>query len=177
MSARMIPRINIGRGWKWILLGLWALAMIGLPLTSFPAITGLTGATVAPFSIIPLAVLALVWFIPYLARRGKLPKECLFLLIFAIFATAVAAYAFFQLEPVFKNDTVLNQTIRTFIPFGMGLAFFFITSAWHKDAVDLRRTLQFIHIGGAFMLVWAIIQALVLQFLRGHYPPVLAAIS
>jgi len=40
------------------------------PLTRLAA-----GATVAPFSAIPLAILILVWFLPYLARRGNCPKR------------------------------------------------------------------------------------------------------
>ena len=92
--------------------------MIGLPLTSFPLITRLTGATVAPFSAIPIGLLGLVWFSFYVYKRGKLPRETVPFLVFILFVTALAALAFFEVEEYFRNRPLLDQTLRTFIPGG-----------------------------------------------------------
>jgi len=155
------------------LLGLWGLTLIGLPLTSFPLITKLTGATVAPFSAIPLAILAVIWLIPFVVRGGKLPKEVAPFVIFTLFVIALAAFAFFQDVGTFRNRSLLGQTVRTFIPFGIGLTFFLITSAWHLNELVLRRSLQFIYIGGGLLLVFSMSQAGFIFLLHRPYPDVL----
>jgi hypothetical protein len=162
--------------WKWIPAGLWALTMIGLPLTSFPLLTRATGATVAPFSAIPLAVLALVWFIPYLVKGGKLPRENVPLIVFGLFVIGLAAFAFFQIDWSFRSKSLIGQTLRTFVPFGIGLAFLFITSAWQNNVRSLRRTLQFIYAGGGLLLVWSVAQAVVVFKYNWQYPAVMQAI-
>jgi len=153
-----------------LLTALWALTLIGLPLTSFPLITSLTGATVAPFSAIPLAVLILLWFVPYLVRRGSLPRETLPLVAFLLLALVLALFAFFTVESTFRDKTLLGQTLRTFVPVGMGAAFFLLISAWHKDTLAIRRTLQWIHVGGFVLLVWSVAQAMVVIGFRWQYP-------
>lgn len=175
MAARVVAWLKLHSWWKFVLTGLWALVLIGLPLTSFPIITRLTGATVAPFSAIPLAILALVWFLPYLLRRGSLPDENVLLILFALFVIALAAYSFFEDVGIFRDRSMLSQLARTLIPLGTGLAFFWISSAWPKDSLSLRRSLQFIHIGGALLLLWAIAQAIVVLS-KSQIPPVMQAI-
>ncbi|HEY3343314.1 MAG TPA: O-antigen ligase family protein [Anaerolineaceae bacterium] len=173
----MTSQTRFERIWKWLPVGLWALAMVGLPLTSFPAITHLTGSTVAPFSALPLAVLALVWFLPYLVRRGSLPRETVPFIVFTLYVLGLAALAFFQNMDVFRNQPLLSQTIRSLLPFSIGLAFFLVSAAWNRDPAVMRRTLQAIHIGGVMMLIWTAIQALVMFRMAGVYPPFLGAIK
>jgi hypothetical protein len=177
MRSRAVSWFKRQHGWQWFLTGLWAILFIGLPITSFPPITRLTGATVAPFSAIPLAVLLLVWFLPYLFRRGNLPKETVPFIAFTLLVIALAAFAFFNEEGTFRNRTLFDQTIRSFIPFAIGLAFFITTSAWHKDSIMLRRSLQWIHVGGFLLLVWAVVQAIVVYKFQWQYPPLLEAIK
>jgi hypothetical protein len=175
MVARVITWFKTHSWSKLVLSGLWAFVLIGLPLTSFPLITRLTGATVAPFSAIPLALLALVWFLPYLLRRGSLPNESILLIFFILFVLALAAYSFFEEVGIFRDRSMLSQFVRTMIPFGTGVAFFLITSAWSKDSVSLRRSLQFIHIGGALLLLWAIAQAIVILS-KSQFPAIMESI-
>lgn len=177
MAARAMNWFKHPAWSKFVFPGLWALVWIGLPLTSFPLLTRLTGATVAPFSAIPLALLALVWFLPYLLRRGSLPHESVPFIIFTLFVIALAAYSFFEDVGIFKNKTMLSQLVRTFLPFATGAAFFLISSAWAKSSASLRRCLQFIHIGGALMLVWSIAQAVVLNLFQGQFPPIMQTIA
>ena len=177
MPASIGSWFDLKRWWKWLLLALWAAAMIGLPLTSFPLITRLTGATVAPFSAIPIGLLGLFWFTFYIYKRGKLPRESVPLLVFVLYVIALAAFAFFQLEETFRNKPLLSQTLRSFVPLGFGLAFFLVTSAWHSDAKGLRRSLQLINFGGFLLLVWSVAQAVVVFRLNYHYPPIMEAIK
>lgn len=177
MALRAESWFKIKRWWKWLLLVLWAATLIGLPLTSFPPITNLTGATVAPFSAIPLVLLSLVWFVPYILQRGKLPKETIPFIVFTLFVIALAAYAFFEVEGYFRNKPLLSQTVRTFIPLGIGLAFFLVTSAWHSHKNGLRRSLQFIHIGGFLLLLWSVAQAIIVFLFNYQYPAFMDAIK
>jgi hypothetical protein len=172
----MISQTRLERIWKALPVALWALAMVGLPLTSLPAITHLTGSTVAPFSALPLALLALVWFLPYLARRGSLPRETVPFIVFTVYVLGLAALAFFQKMDVFRSQPLLSQTVRSLLPFSIGLAFFLVSSAWNRDAAVMRRTLQAIHVGGVLMLVWTAIQAVVMFRMDGVYPPFLGAV-
>jgi hypothetical protein len=175
MADRVTAWLKTHSWSKLALTALWALVLIGLPLTSFPVITRITGATVAPFSAIPLAILVLVWFLPYLLRRGSLPNESILLVVFTLFVLAVAAYSFFEDVGIFRDRSMLGQFVRTMVPFGTGMAFFFITSAWSKDQAKLRQSLQFIHIGGALLLLWAIAQAIVI-LTKSPFPSIMEAI-
>lgn len=171
MAAGFSGFKKTGNLWAWVSVSLWVLVMIGMPMTSFPALTRLTGATVAPFSVIPLAILILVWFIPHLIQRGSLPRETVPYIVFTLFVIALAAYAFFLNADIFRNRPLFSQELRTFASFGIGLAFFLVSSAWNRQGTTLRRTLQFINIGGALMLAWSIIQAVVYFKMGGIYPP------
>jgi len=177
MASRIESWLKIRRWWEWLPLALWAVTLIGLPLTSFPLITNLTGATVAPFSAIPLTLLGLIWFVPYVLKHGKLPRETIPFIVFTLFVIALAAYAFFEVEGYFHNKPLLSQTVRTFISLGIGLAFFLVTSAWHGNKNALRRSLQFIYIGGFLLLLWAIAQAIVIFFFNYNFPPIMVAIQ
>ena len=176
MALRLAARLKISSWWPYVPALLWALVMAGLPLTTFPLINRLTGATVAPFSAIPLAVLALIWFFPYLLRRGSLPKESVPFLFFILWVIALAAFAFFNTSGMFRDTSLVTETIHAFLPFVIGVAFFFITAAWHTDTARLRRSLQWIYAGGAAMLVYAIAQVVV-TVLNQEPPQIMAAIQ
>ncbi len=163
--------------WKWLYDFLWMLVMIGLPLTSFPLIARLTGSTVAPFSALPLALLGLTWFFPYLLRLGELPKETKPFIIFTGYVIVLAAYAFYRDVDAFRDQSQIRQLIRAFAPFIIGLAVFLITSAWHKNSQMLKRSLQWIHVGGILMMAYSTAQAVVMLKLGDQYPPFLAAIK
>ena len=169
MVDRLAARLKFTSWWPYVPAFFWALVMVGLPLTSFPLITRLTGSTVAPFSAIPLAILALIWFLPYLARRGSLPKESVPFIFFVLWVILVAGFAFFANTSMFRDRPLLGQTIRSLLPFILGAAFFFITAAWNKDVNRLRRSLQWIHIGGIILLVYAFAQVFVITQLGYKY--------
>jgi hypothetical protein len=168
---------RLKRWWKWLLIALWAAAMIGLPLTSFPPITRLTGATVAPFSAIPIGLLGLVWLAPYLVKGGKLPRETVPFLVFTLFVAALSAYAFFQVEGNFRDKPLFGQTVHSYIPLAIAAAFFLVASAWNADVHELKRSLRFIHLGGFLLLVWSVAQAVVIFRFNYHYPPFMDALK
>ena len=172
-----LPAPNLlKRGWRGLGALLWAVALLGLPLTSFPLITRLSGSTVAPFSAIPCLLLALLWLLPYLFRRGKLPAETVPYLVFCLYCSGLAAFSFFDLGSTFRERGQLGQTLRTFVPFSLGLVFFLLAAAWPRDARGLRRSLQLIHLGGAGLLVWCAAQWWVIFRLNNQYPPVMDAL-
>ena len=173
MTERLAARLRLAAWWPYVPGFLWAATMAGLPLTSFPLITRFTGSTVAPFSAIPLAVFALVWFFPYLLRRGSLPKESIPFVFFVLWVIALAAFAFFDTTGMFRDKSLLGQTIRSFLPFIIGVAFYFITAAWLRDTAQLRRSLQWIYVGGIVSLVYAVAQVLVTVILDGKPPQIM----
>jgi hypothetical protein len=141
------------RGWQWTVIILWILVLFSLPITSFHFIVRLTGAIVAPLSMVPLAILVLIWFFPYLLRRGELPVEGGVLAVFGLVVIAISAYAFFLDLGYIKGKTLLPQTLRSLLPLFIGLAYYFLFSAWSNTTRRLRRTLQAIQIGGARIVV------------------------
>ena len=112
---------------------LWFLVILGLPITSFPLLSRYTGAIVAPFSAIPLALLILIWFIPFLIERGKFPVEVLPYLFFVVFALIVSAFAFFLNGAYLRDRNFLGQSLRAFITVGIGLSFYLIFSAFPQS--------------------------------------------
>jgi len=176
MGSRYDFRSIVFRGWQWGVSALWILMLVGLPLTSLPILARQWGAVVAPFSAIPLAILALVWFLPYLLRCGELPVEGIPLAVFGMVVLAIAAYANFLDMAYFKDKTLLSQTLRSFIPVGIGFAFYFMASSWPHDAPRLRRMLQAIYLGGALLLVWSVAEAIVVYVYQGQFPVIMSAI-
>ncbi len=170
-------RSSISQILRWVTVALWVVVLLGLPFTSVPVLSKLTGGNqVAPLSAIPLGLLVLVWFIPYLLRRGSLPGETIPLIIFLLVAIAINAGAFFLDITYIKDKTLLSQSIRSLITVGIGVAFYFAFAAWPKDETALQRMLQLIHIGGAVFIAWALLQAIFVLFFKSNYPALLVAV-
>ncbi len=149
---------------------IWAIAMICLPLTSFPLFSSISGAIVAPFSILPIFILLIIWSIPLVIRKGELPKETIPLVIF-IFAVIIAcASAYFFFIPGFKSKTVPGQELRALFTLAVGLSFYLVTTTWVKTTGKLHSTWKYITIGGILSLLWTGFQAF--YILRGaeQYP-------
>jgi hypothetical protein len=154
----------------WATEILWALLLIGLPLTSFPLLGNITRSVVVPFSAMPLLAILIIWFIPFIFRRGKLPFESKPLIVFLAIAVIASAATFFLGPIEFKNKTILAQEIRTFITLAIGISFYFTLAAWTTDKSNMKKALQLINIGGAIMIVWALVQAYFIVFHGSNYP-------
>ncbi len=138
---------------------LWALTLISLPITSFPAVQEWVGAIVAPFSALPVLLLVLVWFFPYLLRRGELPRESQPVLAFVVVAVLVSLLAFFSGDiPSFKGKTMLGQELRAFFTVGIGLGFYALFATFPGDHPRLRSTMRWINIGGVILVIWTSFQ-------------------
>jgi len=137
--------------YKVVVSVLWFLVIVGLPITSFPLLSSLTGAIVAPFSAIPLALLILIWLIPYLIERGKFPVEILPYLYFVIFALIITSLAFFLNGAYFRERHFFGQSLRAFITVGIGLSFYLIFSAFPQNEKRIHQTLLFMTIMGAIL--------------------------
>jgi hypothetical protein len=138
---------------------LWAIGLIGLPLTSLPLLSSLAGAIVTPFSLIPFIILLVFWSFPLFLRRGKLPKETLPLAAFSLVAILSCAAAFFIFIPGFKGKTVPSQEIRALLTLAVGLTFYLVTTTWVSDLGKLKKTWKYLTIGGIISLAWTGVQA------------------
>ena len=142
---------------------LWFLVMVGLPLTSFPLLFRLTGAIVAPFSAIPLFILLLIWLVPYILERGSFPAEVLPYLYFILVALVITALGFFLNGYYARGHDFFGRSLRAFFTVVIGLSFYLFAAAFPRDKATLRKTLNFINIGGLILLLWTGMEIVVLR--------------
>lgn len=142
---------------------LWFLMLVGLPLTSFPILNQLTGAIVAPFSAIPLALLLVVWMVPYLLDRGKFPVEVVPFLYFVLIALIVSALAYFLNGYYARGLDFFDQILRSFITLGIGLSFYLVFAAFPHNENSFHQIILFIYIGGALLIVWTLLEVILLR--------------
>jgi hypothetical protein len=168
----MIHRIK--NSYNLVVEYLWALVWIGLPLTSFPVLGWITNSQAAPFSAIPLAILGIIWFIPQLLHGRQLPREVIPLLFFAL-ACIISSTAVYFIDDAlyFGTRTFWGQSLRILFTLVIGMAFYLTTAGWLKTEPSLRRALQLIHIGGAIMLLWGLIQTIIIFTMNGQFPAIL----
>jgi hypothetical protein len=145
--------------WPKFLDLLWIVTLASLPITSFPLFTRLTGAQVAPLSALPIVLLFLLWFVPYLLRRGSIPRESFLAGVFVLVVLLSNAGVFFIEVPSFKGKTLFGQEIRSFATLAIGLAFYFVFATWPQDKERLRKIWQGINLGGILLVIWALLQA------------------
>jgi len=121
---KMLSSLTRNTVYRLAVTVLWFLVLVGLPLTSFPILSRVTGAIVAPFSAIPLALLMVIWLVPYLLERGKFPAEIIPYLYFILIAIIVSAMAFFLNGTYARGRDFFDQSLRAFITLGIGFAFY-----------------------------------------------------
>ena len=151
----------------------WVALMLLLPITSFPLLSRLAGgAEVAPASILPLGWLVLFWFVPYLFKKGAIPRESIPFLFFFSIAIIASAVAFFLNIPSFKNTGILSNEIRSILTLLIGAAFYLVTASWFsKSHARLVFFLKWINISGIIVILWATIQAIYVFLFQGNFPP------
>ncbi|QRN83175.1 O-antigen ligase family protein [Chloroflexota bacterium] len=142
---------------------LWFLVLVGLPLTSFPVLYRLTGAIVAPFSFIPLALLVGVWLLPYLIEKGKFPAEVTPFIYFVLVAVVVSCLAFFLNGYYDLDRDFLGQSLRAFITLAIGISFYLVFATYPRDEKGLRQVLLFIYIGAALIIAWGLLEVILLR--------------
>ncbi|MFN2302926.1 MAG: hypothetical protein ACK2TV_04260 [Anaerolineales bacterium] len=151
---------------------LFGLVLVGLPITSLPLVAQIFGSMVAPFSAIPLAILILIWLIPYLLKGGRLPNEILPILYFALFAIIISAGAFF-LDGFYARDRdFFDQSFRAILTILIGLSFYITVSAYIQKKAIIRQALIFLYLGGMVLILWSNFEVfLLLRFGNvGNFP-------
>jgi hypothetical protein len=149
---------------------LWAVALVFLPISSFPLLSSLYGGLVAPLSLIPFIILLLLVTIPLLFHRGALPMETLPLIAFFLVVIISCAAAFFIFVPGFKGKTVPAQEIRALFTLAVGLTFYLVTTSWIKSVERLQNSWKYITIGGILVVAWASLQAFYILRHADLYP-------
>jgi hypothetical protein len=138
---------------------LLAVSVIGLPLTSFPLYSSFFRALVAPFSALPIFLLMIIWFIPYVLKRGSMPVENQLIVYFILITFIASAAGFFLNIPTFKSASPLLQEIRAMMTLAIGMAFLIVFSSFPKNEEVLGNILKYINIGGIIMVLVALIQS------------------
>ena len=139
---------------------LWWAFLVFLPVTSFPyfpeTIGG--GAVVQPLSLYPLAILVILFTLPYIVSR-PIPKTFFTLVPFLLIALASSLFSLFRgIEPVL-GIPVYERTLRTLITLGVGVSIYFTVSVLPRNLKDLNASLRWLYFGLALVLVWGSIQA------------------
>lgn len=157
------------------LFAVWAGLVLFLPITSFPLLRRLSGAsTVAPPSTALLLGFTLLWLLPFILLRGKIPVEGVPLLFFVGAALVSTALAFFWAAPPYRDRTPIDEAPVAYLTLAMGLAAFFIPSAWLSCKQKyFRVTLQLINLSGMVLIGWSLFQAFFIFFDHGNYPSVM----
>lgn len=141
-----------------------AAALMGLflPFTSFPLVARLTGSSmVAPLSILPLAVLVVLWLVPFVFRAGRLLPQTRPLLAFALAALVSSAAAFFLAIPTYKDASLLNSELKAVSTLAIGLLFYLVVSSWINNTDRLYFFLRWVNWSGVLVISWSIIQVLI----------------
>ncbi len=141
---------------------IWALLLLVMPLTSFPLASRIIGSTmVAPASGLVLAVLLVAWFLPYLWRRGSLPRQILPLLGFFAAALVGVLVAYFTPHPAFREVAQWRTNLEALLTLVMGIAFYLVASSWARSRADLEFSLRWLNWGGLVLVGWTLLQGAV----------------
>jgi O-antigen ligase len=137
------------------------LLVLCLPFSSFPLVARLTGSTmVAPLSVLPLLLLLVAWFLPYLLKRKKLPPQSLPLFGFALASILSAAAAFFIPFPPFKSANLFRSEIEAIATLAVGMCFYLVVATWAGEPGRWQFFMRLVNWGGAVMLGWSLVQAM-----------------
>ncbi len=144
---------------------LWAVLVVGLPVTSFRYIPGPLGlAQIKPFSMLPLAaLLPLLFWLHWRKKRLPLPVNLRPLLAFVFFAALGSAIAVLYAPEPLRGADVEGRILRGWISLIMGLGFFIAAFWMNRTRQDLHFTLRWLYVGLAITIVWSFVQALAIH--------------
>lgn len=138
---------------------LWALLLFLLPVTSMPAVRELLHInTIASPSVLFLAILMVVWLLPYLLRNGVLPGEINPLNGFILVCILSIAASVFLVIPSFKDAGMIAPSVSAFITLLVGVGYLLVTYSRLSTREGFRKTLICINAGGLLMIIWSIMQ-------------------
>jgi hypothetical protein len=138
---------------------LWRALLVSLPFTSLPILSRLFGGTsVAPLSLVFLALLAVIFFIPNFLKLRTLPRESLPLLVFVLLALISCGLAYFRPIPSFREIPIWRNQLEGLVTLAMGIGFYLITLAMITKKSDMLSSLKWLNIGGLIILASALVQ-------------------
>jgi hypothetical protein len=137
----------------------WFLLIILLPITSFPLLQRTSGADmVSPAAAIPLMWLVLIWLMPFVIKRGKLPRQIMPLLGFLFVAIISSIAAQMTNIPPLKGTNVSSHELQQLVTLLIGIAFYLVISSWPRTENRLRLTLQTLNLTGLVLIAWSLLQ-------------------
>ncbi|HVM70703.1 MAG TPA: O-antigen ligase family protein [Anaerolineales bacterium] len=153
----------------------WAAIFILMPITSLPLLSRFAGgSSVAPAAFLPLIWVVFVWFIPWLLKKGAMPRESIPFIFFISVAIIAGSAAFFFYIPPFKDVSVPHEELRSLLTLAIGAAFYLVTASWFsRDQARLASVLKWINISGIIIILWTAIQAFFIFRFHSNYPGLL----
>lgn len=140
---------------------LWRFLLILLPITSMPLVVKLVRSdTVAAPSGIILVVLMILWLLPYLLKKGTLPKSTIPLFVFTGIVLLATILSYFYAIPPYKSHSVVYESLTALLTLAIGLSFYLVTTTIIQDEKMLKFTLRWVSAAGALILLWSIAQAI-----------------
>jgi hypothetical protein len=170
-EAPVSPFSQGNRWYRVVIWGLWLLLLLSIPVTSAPQVSAFLGENaVSPLALIPLVGLVVFWFIPYVARDGRLPAISWPFLAFVALAilSALAATAL-PIYPI-KGQDLISREVRALATIGLSLGFYWTASLLPHTDDEITASLRAVNIGGIVMLAWSSVQAWVILSGRTHVP-------
>ncbi len=134
--------------WNWYLI--FAL----IPITGLTLLASLAGSMVAPLSVVLVLILAVLWLIPYLLKRGTLPMQAVPILVFGLAALVSTALAFFVITPEYKNISFLRNVLKGIVTLVLGLITYLVIASFPKKTSQIKKALQIINWAGFAILAW-----------------------
>ncbi len=140
---------------------LWILLLISIPFTSSPLVAFFTGGgPVSPLAGIPLILLLGLWYVPHFLRSRTIPKVAVPLLLFVGIALLSTVMSVFLEHLPFLGQASLGRGIRALITLFLGIGFYFVIANYPSTPRKMTRSIQWLYVGGIFMLLWSTIQIL-----------------
>lgn len=156
--------------WQGLSKVSWALLLVSLPFTSFPALSNLFGGTsVAPLSALFLVILLGVFLLPYLATQRSVPRQSLPLFGFVVVALVASALANFLPIPSFRDTALWKNALEGLITLFTGVVFYLVTTLIIQDSKQLKSAFVWINLGGIIILIACLFQAVAWQ-INQQYP-------
>ena len=160
MENRVISQIS---RWCWLLL------VLTLPITSQPLVAKyVRTGSVAPVAGVFLAILFIIWFVPFIFHKGKLPGQTIPFLFFILWAFIITAASVFRENPPYKDISVFASIVKSLLTLLIGMTFYLVIATYVRSERLIRITLQLVNWSGLFIIVWSLSQVAV-TYIYGDY--------
>ena len=140
--------------------GLWAAALLTLPVTSFRYFPSGEGTYVRPLAFYPLLVLMPILFTQALRGKSKWPRAAtltpLAAFLFVALATSLIGILFAPLP--MRGEDVVGRVLRAWATVLIGLAFFAAAVWMNRTEDDLRFSIQWLFAGLILDVLWSGLQ-------------------